>query len=69
MAENGSPALPVLDQVPFEVSSKGMEETPFADLKLRLGEPYWMFHQGSCEHIWTIDEIRCVPDPFVLYRS
>lgn len=26
--------------------------------KLRLHKPYWMCHQGICEHFWTIDEVR-----------
>ncbi|KAG0151212.1 hypothetical protein CROQUDRAFT_668065 [Cronartium quercuum f. sp. fusiforme G11] len=40
------------------LSSIGMEDKKLEDLNLRLGEPYWLLHQGNCEHIFTVDEIR-----------
>jgi len=27
---------------------------------LALHQPYWLLHVGDCEHLWTIDAIRCV---------
>ena len=38
-----------------------MQETRIGELDVRIGEPYWYMHQGSCEHVWTVDRIRCVP--------
>lgn len=35
-----------------------MHDTPFSALSLRLHEPYWLLHQGSCEHFVVLDEIR-----------
>lgn len=32
----------------------------FSDLSLRINEPYWLLHQGSCEHFIVIDQIRSV---------
>lgn len=37
---------------------------------LALHRPYWLLHVGDCEHIWTIDAIRCVEmqlmQPFIV---
>lgn len=30
----------------------------FIDLTLRINQPYWLLHQGSCEHFLIIDQIR-----------
>lgn len=35
-----------------------MHDVRFADLTLRINQPYWLMHQGSCEHFLVIDEIR-----------
>lgn len=35
-----------------------MEATTFEDLTLRLGQPYLYQHQGSCEHLMVISDIR-----------
>lgn len=35
-----------------------MHDTPFSALTLRLHEPYWLLHQGNCEHFVVLDEIR-----------
>lgn len=40
---------------------KSMEETKFDDLTIRLGYPYLYCHQGNCEHLFTISDIRYVP--------
>ena len=31
---------------------------PLRSLTLRVNEPYWVLHRGSCEHWFVIDEIR-----------
>lgn len=33
---------------------------------IRIGQPYWFFHQGDCEHLFVVDSIRYVPVPFSL---
>ena len=38
-----------------------MYEQRFADLTVRVNEPYWLLHQGTCEHFLIIDSIRYVP--------
>ncbi|KAI5120344.1 hypothetical protein M0805_009419 [Coniferiporia weirii] len=40
--------------------SKGvcMYDQQFAELTLRLNQPYWLLHQGTCEHFLVIDHIR-----------
>ncbi|XP_035273362.1 snRNA-activating protein complex subunit 3 [Anguilla anguilla] len=35
-----------------------MEETTFRDLKLKVGYPYLYCHQGDCEHVVLITDIR-----------
>ena len=42
--------------------SKGpkMRDTSFASLSLRLNHPYWLVHQGNCEHFLVVDQIRQV---------
>lgn len=35
-----------------------MDETIFNDLSVRLHEPYWLLHEGNCEHFVVFDEIR-----------
>lgn len=51
-------------------AGKSMQETRIGDLDVRVGEPYWYMHQGSCEHVWTVDRIRCAPpSPPLLPRS
>ncbi|KAI0066140.1 hypothetical protein BV25DRAFT_1905765 [Artomyces pyxidatus] len=35
-----------------------MHETTFSSLSVRLNEPYWLLHQGNCEHFLIIDQIR-----------
>ncbi|XP_041370612.1 snRNA-activating protein complex subunit 3-like [Gigantopelta aegis] len=38
--------------------AKNMEDTRFSDLTVRLGQPYLYMHQGNCEHIIIISDIR-----------
>ncbi|KIK67209.1 hypothetical protein GYMLUDRAFT_37277 [Collybiopsis luxurians FD-317 M1] len=35
-----------------------MHDTPLSSLTLQLNEPYWLLHQGNCEHFIVVDEIR-----------
>lgn len=39
-------------------TTKSMEETTFFDLDLELGKSYLYMHQGDCEHIFIISDIR-----------
>lgn len=39
-----------------------MEEHKFEDLVFRLGHPYLYMHQGDCEHLFTISDIKYVPN-------
>lgn len=41
-------------------SPTSLSETPFTSLTLRVNQPYWMLHQGNCEHFVVVDEIRYV---------
>lgn len=43
-------------------SQAKMEDTRFVDLKLKVGFPYLYCHQGDCEHLVIITDIRFVPD-------
>ena len=37
-----------------------MRDTSFSSLSLRLNHPYWLVHQGNCEHFLVVDQIRHV---------
>ncbi|KAF9075436.1 hypothetical protein BDP27DRAFT_1415229 [Rhodocollybia butyracea] len=37
-----------------------MHDTPLSSLALQINVPYWLLHQGNCEHFIVIDEIRHV---------
>ncbi|KAL5507382.1 hypothetical protein ACEPAH_6838 [Sanghuangporus vaninii] len=40
-----------------------MHDQRFVDLTIRVNEPYWLLHQGRCEHFLIIDTIRMLhPD-------
>lgn len=41
-------------------NSVRMEEHRFEDLNFRLGCPYLYMHQGECEHLFTISDIRYI---------
>ena len=41
-------------------SPTSLSQAPFASLTLRVNQPYWMLHQGNCEHFVVVDQIRCV---------
>ena len=37
-----------------------MEDTKFMDLKIKVGFPYLYCHQGDCEHLVIITDVRQV---------
>ncbi|MCO5588324.1 hypothetical protein L7F22_042279 [Adiantum nelumboides] len=39
-------------------SRQSMAEVRLEALELCTGRLYWLLHEGSCEHIWTIDSVR-----------
>lgn len=41
-------------------SQAKMEDTRFVDLKVKVGFPYLYCHQGDCEHLVIITDIRSV---------
>ncbi|KIJ18944.1 hypothetical protein PAXINDRAFT_70365, partial [Paxillus involutus ATCC 200175] len=43
-------------------SSTSVNQTLLASLTLRVNYPYWMLHQGNCEHFIVVDQIR-LPHP------
>lgn len=38
-----------------------MESSKFEDIEFKLGYPYLYLHQGDCEHLFTISDIKYVP--------
>ncbi|KAI9442163.1 snRNA-activating protein of 50kDa MW C terminal-domain-containing protein [Lactarius indigo] len=51
---------------PFGKGPK-MRDTSFSSLSLRLNHPYWLVHQGNCEHFLVVDQIRHVFWPSLLH--
>lgn len=47
-------------------SQAKMEDTRFVDLKVKVGFPYLYCHQGDCEHLVIITDIRLVLQGIVL---
>ncbi|PBK91470.1 hypothetical protein ARMGADRAFT_932501, partial [Armillaria gallica] len=37
---------------------ESMHDTSLSSLPLRINEPYWILHQGNCEHFFVVDQIR-----------
>jgi hypothetical protein len=37
-----------------------MQDTTFADLTLRVGAPYLYCHQGDCQHIIMVTDVRLI---------
>ncbi|KAJ7497460.1 snRNA-activating protein of 50kDa MW C terminal-domain-containing protein [Mycena latifolia] len=46
------------DSAPITKAPTTMYDTTLASLSLRVGEPYWLLHQGNCEHFIVVDQIR-----------
>ena len=43
---------------PIEKSPTSIYETSLSSLILRLNQPYYILHQGNCEHFIVVDQIR-----------
>lgn len=52
---------------PFK--SRRMETSTFDDLEFRLGCPYLYLHQGDCEHLFTISDIKFVPYDRIIQQT
>ncbi|SJK97492.1 uncharacterized protein ARMOST_00744 [Armillaria ostoyae] len=37
---------------------ESMHDIILSSLSLRINEPYWILHQGNCEHFFVVDQIR-----------
>lgn len=61
-SREGSSGDPAVQQSgPSYLAGPSMQQTRIGELEnLRVGKPYWYLHQGNCEHIWTVDEVRSV---------
>jgi snRNA-activating protein complex subunit 3 len=42
----------------FRLTSRKMEETTFQELTVRIGVPYIYVHQGNCEHMLIVSDVR-----------
>lgn len=60
VAQEQIPKILPRDRKPKWVAGTPMQSTRIGDLRLKVAEPYWYMHQGNCEHVWTVDSIRCV---------
>lgn len=54
----GSVALPFDPHNVYSKAKRSIQEARIGELDLRVGQPYWYIHQGNCEHVWTVEEIR-----------
>ncbi|KIK44589.1 hypothetical protein CY34DRAFT_802457 [Suillus luteus UH-Slu-Lm8-n1] len=50
--------LPEDKRPQIKTASTSAFETTFNALTLRIQQPYWILHQGNCEHFFVIDQIR-----------
>jgi len=62
------PVRPAVQGKPELQLGPSLANAKLGDLPLRVGQPYLFVHQGNNEHIWTLDEVRCV-DTVSLARS
>lgn len=46
-----------------------MELFKFEDLKIQLGRPYLYLHQGNCEHLFTITDLKYVTNDLNLQKT
>ncbi|ESK96582.1 snrna-activating protein complex subunit 3-like [Moniliophthora roreri MCA 2997] len=44
--------------VELSKATTAIHDTPLKSLSLRINHPYWMLHEGNCEHFIVIDAIR-----------
>jgi snRNA-activating protein complex (SNAPc), subunit 3 len=54
--------LPIEKRPSIRKAETSTHRTRFASLALRLHEPYWLLHNGNCEHFLVVDQIRSVSD-------
>lgn len=47
-------------------SNERMETAHFIDLTARIGQPYVYVHQGDCEHIIILSDLRFVVEYFMM---
>ncbi|KAJ4464084.1 snRNA-activating protein of 50kDa MW C terminal-domain-containing protein [Lentinula edodes] len=40
------------------LTKTAMHDTPLSSLALQINVPYWLLHQGNCEHFIVVDQIR-----------
>ncbi|OAX41083.1 hypothetical protein K503DRAFT_686222, partial [Rhizopogon vinicolor AM-OR11-026] len=50
--------LPEEKRPQIKTAATSTSETTFNALTLRLHQPYWLLHQGNCEHFIVVDQIR-----------
>ncbi|KAG1744403.1 hypothetical protein EDB19DRAFT_1632775, partial [Suillus lakei] len=50
--------LPSEKRPQIRKASTSASETTFNALTLKTHQPYWILHQGNCEHFFVIDQIR-----------
>ncbi|OJA13064.1 hypothetical protein AZE42_01906 [Rhizopogon vesiculosus] len=50
--------LPEEKRPQIKAAATSTSETTFNALTLRLHQPYWLLHQGNCEHFIVLDQIR-----------
>ncbi|XP_062386673.1 snRNA-activating protein complex subunit 3 [Sardina pilchardus] len=43
-----------------EFKTAKMEDTTFYDLRMKIGYPYFYCHQGDCEHVMVLTDIRLI---------
>lgn len=49
-----------------EFKTAKMEDTSFYDLKMKVGFPYLYTHQGDCEHVVILTDVRSALPHFML---
>jgi snRNA-activating protein complex subunit 3 len=52
-----------------ELHTEKMETTKFLDLKFNAGYPMVYLHQGNCEHLFTVSDVRMLASSDSLMRS
>ncbi|KAG1867392.1 snRNA-activating protein of 50kDa MW C terminal-domain-containing protein [Suillus subluteus] len=61
--------LPEDKRPQIKTAPTSASETTFNALTLRTHQPYWILHQGNCEHFFVIDQIRHAPFRFNSIKS
>jgi hypothetical protein len=61
--------LPIEKRPSIKKADSSIHQTHFSSLTLRLHEPYWLLHQGNCEHFLVVDQIRLVFHDVLLFST